>query len=237
MIETEDNWKMKRTSIGWTPAALTLLLALLVGCGTAPAQPESTHFASEPSAEHRNAEVLDRDGQLALGTLRLEDSENAVTVEQASALLPLWQAIRSGSLQSEAETEAVLDQIEGQMTSQQLAAIQAMRLSPDDLLSWAQTQGVNLDAGQGLRAMGAGGELPPEVQERLLEQSGGEMPSPEQLAEMRAQRENMSDEERQAMRDSAEASGRAFGGAGPGLGQWAAVLNPLIELLGERAAA
>jgi hypothetical protein len=228
---------MKKTTMGHTLAASALLVAMLAGCGTAPAQPAATPLASESSAEQESTEVLDRHGQLALGTLRLEDTGNPVAAEQAAALRPLWQAIQSGALQSEAETNAVQKQIEAVMTAAQLATIQAMQLTWDDLSSWAQSQGMSLDTGQSFRALEEGAELPAEVQERLREQYGGELPSPEEVAALRAQRGKLSDGEQQAMRDSAEASGRALGRRGAALGPWAMLLDPLIELLTERAQA
>jgi hypothetical protein len=145
--------------------------------------------------------------------------------------------MRSGTLQNEAEADAVLQQIERAMTSAQLAAIQAKQLTDQDLNDWAQSQGLNLAAGQGVGALGEGDELPAEVEERLREQFGGQLPSAEDLAAMRAQRENMSEEERQAMREAAGADGAAFGGRAVGLGPWAMLLDPLVELLAGRAAA
>lgn len=215
-------------------SVFVLALALVAGCSAAQSQSNPAPVASEQSGEQADAsQVLDLAGQLALGTLRMEGTEHAVTTVQAQALLPLWQAMRSGSLQSEAETGAVLKQIENAMSSEQLEAIEAMRPTGDDLISWAQDQGVDLNAGQGFGALGEGQELPAELQERLREQFGGELPSPEEMAAMRAQRENMSEEERQAMRGSGQAGGRALGG----LGQWVVLLNPLLELLTQRAEA
>jgi hypothetical protein len=59
---------------------------------------------------------------------------------------------------------------------------------------------------------------------------------------MRAQFDNMSDQDREALRATAEAGGQAFGGRGGlggfagGLGTVRVVLGPLIELLTARAA-
>ena len=51
---------------------------------------------------------------LALGTLVLEDSDDAVAPEQAVVLLPLWEVLQSGGLKNQAENDAVLKQIEGE---------------------------------------------------------------------------------------------------------------------------
>jgi hypothetical protein len=167
--------------------------------------------------------------QLALGTFLLEGTENAVSSQQAQTLLPLWQVILSGTLKGETETGAVLKQIEGTMTPEQLAAIAAMQLTFEDMGTWAQEQGVSL----GGPGDGAGGFLPEGMTE-------------EQMEEMRAARESgeggfapegMSQEDREAMRATAEANGmtRPEGAGGWGAGQLAALAGPLVELLSNLA--
>ncbi|MGB9301610.1 MAG: hypothetical protein WCD51_13600, partial [Anaerolineae bacterium] len=67
--------------------------------------------------------------KLPAGTLLLEDTDLAVTPEQAKELLPLWQMLRAlqgSSTASQVETQAVLDQIQAAMTPEQLAAIEEM---------------------------------------------------------------------------------------------------------------
>lgn len=228
-------------TVSYTLLALALATALVAGCGSAEPAPGAAPADSGASGQLDTsyADALDVSGQLALGTLRLEETENHVTAEQAAMLLPLWQALRSGTLQSEAETGAVLKQIQGAMTPGQITAIQAMQLTADSMRSWVESQGLGFREGQGPASGGGQAlnleDLPPEMQERLKEQFGGQLPSPEQLEEVRGQFGNLSDEERQARRATAEASGQTSGRPGSGIGQWAMLLNPLIELLGERA--
>ena len=67
--------------------------------------------------------------KLPVGTLLLEETDLAVTPEQAQELLPLWQMIRSlqgSSTASQVEVDAVFGQIEDAMTAEQLAAIEEM---------------------------------------------------------------------------------------------------------------
>jgi hypothetical protein len=178
--------------------------------------------------------------QLVLGTFQLEGTGNAITPDQAKTLLPLWQAIQGGSLQSDAETNAVLKQIEGGMTTEQLAAIAAMQLTVEDLRAWMQEQGVNLAPPSGV-APGSGGFAPPNGMNR------------EEMAAMRATAQagggmpggggpfgNMNEEELTAMRATAEAGGMAFGGgrgpAGATTGQLAMLATKAVELLAARAA-
>lgn len=175
--------------------------------------------------------------QLALGVFRLEGTENAVTAEQARTLLPLWQAIQSGSSQSDAETNAVLKQIEAVMTAEQLAAIAAMQLTFQDMGAWMQEQTVEFGpppgAGQG---QGGFGSLSEEERAsmRATRQAGGEGGfaggGPGAFA-------NMSEEERASMRATAEASGFTYGNrAGARQGQLALIAEPLVELLTATAA-
>jgi hypothetical protein len=182
-------------------------------------------------------EALPASSQLVLGIFRLEGMENVVTPEQAQTLLPLWQAIQGGTLQSDAETNAVLKQIEGALTAEQLAAIAALQLTFEDMGTWMQEQGVNFGGPQGV----GGGQGP-----------SGDLSEEEQAA-MRATRQagggfggeggpfgNMSEEERESMRATAEAGGMTRpGGGAPGgglVGQLAMLAEQVIELLTERAA-
>jgi len=105
------------------------------------------------SSEPTDASILTEDYsgalpvnlQLSLGTLQLEGTDLAVSTEQASTLAPLWKAVRSLSgsdTAAEAEIEAVLDQIQGSMTSEQLEAIAAMALIQEDLFTAIQEMGI-----------------------------------------------------------------------------------------------
>jgi hypothetical protein len=239
---------MKRTkahrclSIG---IIMALVLVLLTGCGASQATPEpaagdEAYVSAYLDTSYEAA--LSVSGQLALGILQLEETGNAVSADQAGALLPLWQALRGGGLQSQEEMSAVLKQIEATMTGEQLEAIAGMRLTLDDLRAWAESQGLGLEGGEGLGGPGRGGQLSPEARATRQAQFGGQGPDPEAIATMRGRFGNMSDEQRQALRATAEAGGATFGGRGgmggflAGVGQARVLFGPLIELLTARAA-
>lgn len=79
---------------------------------------------------------LSLEGQLLVGTFRLENTELAVTADQAAELLPLWQALQSladSDIAASQEVEAVITQIEDTMTPGQIDSITAMKLTQDDL--------------------------------------------------------------------------------------------------------
>jgi len=228
------------TTLIRTLSTVALVAVLLAGCGTPQAQSNPAPAAAGVSELNQPREALDQglvqSGRLALGTLELEATAHAVNPSQAAALLPLWQAIRSGTLQSVKETDAVRAQIEGVLSDDQLAAIAAMQLTGESLSAWAEERRLGFGLGAPHSVEGQQPELSPEQQERFQQPFGGEAPDPKALEAMREQFSNMTDEQRQEMRANMEASGtgRAFGG---GIGQAMVLLQPLIDLLTERAGA
>jgi hypothetical protein len=92
----------------------------------------------------------------------LEDTEKAVTVEQAGVLLPNWQmlrALQSSGTAAQAELDAVLKQIQGAMTDEQLTEIKEMQLTLDNLTELMQERGLGMGLAGG--AGGGGGFRPP----------------------------------------------------------------------------
>ncbi|MCR4406995.1 MAG: hypothetical protein NUW24_08740 [Anaerolineae bacterium] len=220
----------------WYVVLTIALVGALAGCSRGQATPANTSSSQSYTSAYLNTSypnALDVSSQLALGTIQLEGTENAVTPEQAKTLLPLWQALQGG-VTAQAEINAVLKQIEKTMTQEQLQAIAAMQLTQEDLQAWMQKQGLQMPGGPGW----AGGPPTPGAMATRPAWSGeGEMPP--EMATRRAEFENMSEEERAAMRATAEASGgipgRSGGVRGAGGGQLRILLNPLIELLKTRA--
>jgi hypothetical protein len=225
--------------IWYVGLVLAVVAVVLAGCGgeatPATADEGSGVVYTSEALDTSYDGALDASTQLVLGTIQLEGTENAVTPGQAKALLPLWQALRGG-VTAQAEVAAVLKQIEGTMTSEQLEAIAAMQLTQEDLRAWMQEQGA--DVSGGFPGVGGGQEVSPEVRAtRQAEFGSGEVPP--EMATRRAEMENMSDEERAALRATAQAGGgfpgRPGGRAGGGARQFGILLNPLIELLEARA--
>ena len=97
---------------------------------------------------------------LMIGTVKLDETEYAIDAEQAAKFLPLWKALRSLS-ESEtaatAEVEAIINQINDTMTSEQLDTIAAMELTMEDFS--------DLSAALGIESFGfGGGNMDPEMQ-------------------------------------------------------------------------
>jgi hypothetical protein len=118
--------------------ALCMLLLPLVACGgrseagEIQADEGSLLFPGGEAGTLQTQPVM----SLLFGTLMLEDSELAINSAMAMELLPLWQAARtiytSGTSAAE-EKDAILEQISGVMTAEQLVSIQAMELTTEDM--------------------------------------------------------------------------------------------------------
>jgi hypothetical protein len=121
-----------------------LLLFVLAACSTAAqANPDtavSTNADSTPPM------------QLALGTFALEDTEYAITTEQAAELLPLWKAAQSLSdsdtITAE-EFQAVFNQIEDTMTPEQMNTIVSMELTQEAMAEIGEKYGLTFGPGGG----------------------------------------------------------------------------------------
>jgi len=224
---------------------LILVVGVLAGCGgeqatPAPADESAGETYTSASLDTSYDNALNASSQLVLGTLQLEETDYAVTPEQAASLLPLWQAMQGG-VTAQAEVNALLKQIEGTMTQEQLAAIAALQPTQEDLRAWMEEQGLGMGGG----FPGTGGDMSEEEREALrATMEAGGMPEGGPFGDL-------SEEERADMRATMEAGGggmhgRPGGGAGggmpgrPGGGaggrQFGPLLNPLIELLTQRAA-
>lgn len=141
-----------------TIMTLTLLTAMLIlsACGGT---------ASEAGAPGTNDETqtfsMPPEMELIIGTFNLDETDQAIDVEQAAELLPLWKALRSLS-ESEtaatAEVEAIISQIQGMMNTEQMNTITAMELTTEDFRE--------LSAALGIETFG-GGNADPEMQATL----------------------------------------------------------------------
>ena len=111
-------------------------------------QPGNTSLPLSANTQPGNTN-LPLAAQLAVGTLRLEGTDQAVTTEQATQLLPLWQAYRTLSASDTAaqvELEAVIQQIQGTLTPEQTQAIELMQLTRQSMSEVLQALGLNLES-------------------------------------------------------------------------------------------
>jgi uncharacterized membrane protein YgcG len=136
--ENKKGKKMRKTIIGFL--AMILLMSLS-GCASpqagAQGQSEEAYLNAKPSS-------LPLQMKLGVGTLKLEETELAVTAQQAKDLLPLWKALRALSSDTNStadEINALSRQIEENMTAEQLEAIKKMTWQPDELAQLIQKYG------------------------------------------------------------------------------------------------
>ena len=90
--------------------------------------------------------------QLVIGTLQLEDTEQAVTSEQAKELLPMWQvyqSISNSSTSAQAEVDGLIEQIQETMSAGQMQAITEMSLTQQDVFAAIQAQNITASSGSG----------------------------------------------------------------------------------------
>ncbi len=134
---------------------ILILVMLLVACGSS-----ATETSEASSGFGSGARGYPPQMQLSMGTFLLEDTDLAVTPEQAAELLPLWKAVLSLSesdTAAQAEIDALYDQIEETMTSEQMQAIAEMNPTQEDIASLMDSLGLdNVDAAGGFQ----GGNLP-----------------------------------------------------------------------------
>jgi len=161
--------------------------------------------------------------KLALLTFHLEGTDQQVTQEQAGSLLPLWKAVRAISESDTAAVEelaAVYRQIAGEMTEEQIAQMGNAYSEQADVQALMLELGVEPanpnGTGDGTRTGGPGTGMGggPGGGGGAGAGVGMEL-TPEQQATLQA--------ERQAL-------------AGRGIGQVQNLLQPIIDLLEERAA-
>jgi hypothetical protein len=110
------------------------------------------------------ADALPVPSQLAIGTFLLEETDKAVTVEQAGELLPnyqMLQALQSSGTAAQVELDTVLKQIQGAMTDEQLTEIKEMQLTPDNMFELMQERGGFGGDHGGPGGPGGGGFRPP----------------------------------------------------------------------------
>jgi hypothetical protein len=121
------------------------LLLVLVACGGTSTTSDST---SGTGSTADNSTALSEEMQLLIGTFKLEDTDLAVSSEQAGQLLLLWQALQSlGTSDTAAseEIDAVINQIKATMTLQQMVAITAMKLTQQDVMTVMSDAGLSFN--------------------------------------------------------------------------------------------
>lgn len=121
----------------WMFVSIVISLVLaLTACGS----------AQNSSAAATATTALSLEGQLLVGTIKLESTSLAVSSAQAGELLPLWEtlsSLESSGTAASQEIEAVVSQIKSTMSAQQISDITAMNLTQNDLAAAAADAGTS----------------------------------------------------------------------------------------------
>jgi hypothetical protein len=135
---------MNKTTL-LTLLLITLLLTACGGNASNAAVPGSVTQGGPATGE------LSTTMQVAIGTIQLDATEEAVTTGQAAELLPLWetlQVLETSDTAAAEEIDALFTQIQETMTQEQMQAISALNLTRQDMFSIMQSQGMGLGGSQ-----------------------------------------------------------------------------------------
>jgi len=143
---------------------MTILVLTLTACssGTTNTQQAATNQSTDTSPTE-----MPLASKLVVGSFKLEGTDNAITAEQATELIPLWQVYQQLSTSDTAaqeEISSLADQIQETMTPNQITAIDAMNLTPQDIFTTMQEQGIQFGGngqqnGQGTNGQSNGGNF------------------------------------------------------------------------------
>ncbi len=115
-----------------------ILMILTIGMAACAAKTSSGTSSTNSAQSASNTQSLPQAEKLLVGIFKLEGTGNAVTKQEASTLLPLWQAydqVINSNTAAQAEINAVVSQIQGGLTSDQVKAISSMKLTGQDLFA------------------------------------------------------------------------------------------------------
>ena len=151
-------------------ATFITLLMVLTACGSGSAATDGASPNGGSTNSFRSGAnatgPLNPEAKLALGTIKLEGTKQAVDPKMAANLVPLWQLmyqLNSSTSTAPQEVTAVEDQIKTTMTSDQINTINSMKLSQADIFTVFQqeaqangTGGSNSNGGTGSFNPGGG---------------------------------------------------------------------------------
>ena len=127
---------MKRVSF---VSVIIFVILVSTACGSSSSKSSSSTTGSTNKMATMTPAV-----ELAVGTLRLEETSQAVDKKMAAQLLPYWQLIdelNASESTAPQEITAVVENIRAIMTTGQVQAIQNMKLTQNDLAAVLQNAG------------------------------------------------------------------------------------------------
>jgi len=133
---------------------LTLLTLILTACASNSGRPASGPGGGSSAVE------LPTQTKLVLGTINLEETDNAVTAEQAKELLPMFyvlQDLNESDTTAQEEIDGLVNQIQETLTADQVQAIDDMDLSMRDIFAITQSGSGSSSPSGAPSTTGAGG--------------------------------------------------------------------------------
>jgi hypothetical protein len=118
------------------------MLFVLVSCGSGSSSGAQSSSTNGNSSDLWSDVEINQATELALGTMALDGTDNAVTPDQASTLITLWEAYTAlayDDTTAQAELDAVISGISAAMTDDQLAAIDAMHITAESIPAILET--------------------------------------------------------------------------------------------------
>jgi hypothetical protein len=147
MLNTIFSKEFKKAGLVLALISMLVLTACSGSTSSASAQSSNSQRTQSSSTTTVTPET-----RLALGTLKLEGTNQALTADQAKTLLPLWKAVKSlsaNSASSPIEVQALFDQIKENMTVDQTQAIDKLDLSAENLRTIMTSLGIQGGAAGG----------------------------------------------------------------------------------------
>ena len=141
-----------------TFSIFTVLILALTACSSGTS---STQEVNSSESTDTSSIDLPLASKLVIGSFKLEGTDNAITAEQAAQLLPLWQVyeqLSTSDTAAQEEITALAEQIQESMTSEQMAAINALNLTPQDVFTLMQEQGIQFGGGRQQNSQGRSGQ-------------------------------------------------------------------------------
>ena len=155
-LHLQYRYTMKKYTI---PILMLILALSLAACSSSETSGTTENPSDSATSSSTTTTYNLTASQLALGMLQLAESGQSLTIDQAKALLPLWQAyinLTQSDATAQMELEGLAKQIQGLLTPEQLATIQAMNIDDAAIEAYITENGISMRGAMGKGGAGAG---------------------------------------------------------------------------------
>lgn len=130
----------------YTPLLIIVWILTACSAGNTTAQANNNTSGVAGTPQPFDPASLPLESKLAIGILKLEGTDLAITREQAANLLPLWKAAKTlaaSDTTTQDEINALYQQIEEALTPEQLNAIKTMTWTTQEIQTLMQSFGID----------------------------------------------------------------------------------------------